>query len=76
VQLVVHGRQLPGRSFEDGELQCGNVHVALQVRRDPQGLVPGDAAAAEWRTEVLTDAKGGPICARLRWPYLRWEFTA
>jgi len=31
------------------------VHVGLQVRRDPQGLVPGDADRAEWVVDIRTD---------------------
>lgn len=51
MRLVVRGHQLPG-------LHCGeyrNVHVGLQLKNDPVGLVPADAATAEWVTEVSTD---------------------
>jgi hypothetical protein len=51
MRLLIRGHRLPG-------LTCGsytNVHVGLQVRREPVGLVPGDAAAAEWVTEIHTD---------------------
>jgi hypothetical protein len=51
VRLVIRGHHLPGRS-------CGpyrEVHVGLQVRRDPHGLVPGDADRAEWVVDIGTD---------------------
>jgi hypothetical protein len=36
-----------------------NVHVAVQVRRDPEGLVAGDAPSAEWRVDItVADDKG------------------
>jgi hypothetical protein len=39
---------LPGRVFCEHQ----NVHVGVQVRRDPDGLVPGDARSASWDVEV------------------------
>ncbi len=54
--LVVQGHTLPG-------LGCGayeQVHVGLQVGREPQGLVRGDAATASWTTQVrVHDVPGG-----------------
>jgi hypothetical protein len=49
----IRGHHLPGQ-------RCGpysDVHVGLQVRRDPEGLVPGDAEQAEW---VSVHADGEP----------------
>jgi hypothetical protein len=130
VRIVIRGHQLPGR-------QCGshtNVYVGLQVGSRAEGLVAGDALAAEWEAEVrvveqdlgrdfrgpavhgkrgerflyltwgsptgddwgmfrraklmldpayaeaavlvgtlaLTDAKGGPLCARVVPPAIEW----
>ncbi|WP_193611966.1 DUF5990 family protein [Nocardioides lijunqiniae] len=48
MRIVVEGRNLPGRSFEGRD----DVHVALQVGRDPEAPVPGDAASARWEVEV------------------------
>ncbi len=71
--LVIRGHHLPGR-------RCGpydDVHVGLQVRRNPQGLVPGDADRAEWVAEVRTDARdfrGPAVQGRkgARFVYLTW----
>jgi hypothetical protein len=53
VQIVIVGRDLPGRSFcdADGNL-LADVHVGVQVRRDADALVPGDAASARWALDV------------------------
>jgi hypothetical protein len=51
MRLVIRGHHLPGR-------KCGpnnDVHVGLQVGRDPEGLVPGDADGAEWVAEIRID---------------------
>lgn len=127
MRIVIEGRELPGRTFEE----YADVHVALQVGQDPVGPVPGDAASARWETEVrvvdgdvrgpavhgpkgerflyltwgspsddgwgmfrraklildpahadaetlvgrlaLTDAKGGPLCARVVPPAIEWR---
>ena len=70
---MIRGHHLPGR-------QCGqyeDVHVALQVGRDPEGLVAGDAEAAEWVTEVKAadgDFRGPAVQGRKggRFIYLTW----
>jgi hypothetical protein len=52
----IDGHRLPGRAF----CECRNVHVALQVRQDPEGLTPGDAPAAAWDLDVavVVDEQG------------------
>lgn len=73
MRLVILGHHLPGR-------RCGpydDVHVGLQVRRDPEGLVPGDADRAEWVAEIRTDAgdfRGPAVQGRkgARFVYLTW----
>lgn len=58
MQLEIHGRRLPGRSWpgRDGN---DDLHVGLQVRRDPADLVPADAADTSWRTEIDTVDRDG-----------------
>lgn len=73
VKLVIRGRNLPGRT-------CGsyaNIHVGLQVKREPSELVPGDADQAEWITEVSTadgDFRGPAVQGKKgeRFVYLTW----
>jgi Family of unknown function (DUF5990) len=57
-----------------------NVHVAVQVRKDPEQLVPGDAEGAEWLVEVEVvrrdglDFRGPAVQGRRGEPfvYLTW----
>jgi hypothetical protein len=77
VHVLIKGAGLPGR-------RCGtyaDVHVALQVGSRPEGLVPGDAAHAEWTTEVRVietddgrDFRGPAVHGRRgeRFLYLTW----
>ena len=73
----IRGHRLPG-------LTCGpyaNVHVGLQVGREPTGLVPADAATAGWDTEVEVrdgDFRGPAVQGRRggRFLYLTWGTVA
>lgn len=58
--LEIHGHHFPGRTWHvDGE-PCGNVHVGVQVRREPQDLVPGDSETAVWIVPIdVTEQDGG-----------------
>jgi hypothetical protein len=77
VRLLIRGHRLPG-------LTCGsytNIHVGLQVRGEPVGLVPADAAAAEWVAEIRTDDgdfRGPAVHGKKgeRFVYLTWGTVA
>lgn len=69
----MEGRNLPGRAYAG----ASNVHVALQVRREPVGLVAGDASSARWETDVRVvdgDFRGPAVHGRRgeRFVYLTW----
>jgi hypothetical protein len=73
VRIVIEGRSLPGRHFAEHD----NVHVALQVRSDPEGPVRGDAPSARWETVVRRvdgDVRGPAVHGRRgeRFLYLTW----
>ena len=57
MQLVIEGHHLPG-------LACGqytDVHVGIQLGREPARLVPADAAAVRWELEIdVVDRDGEP----------------
>jgi hypothetical protein len=73
VHLRVEAANLPGRTWADH----GDIHVALQVGREPVGLVPADAASASWETEVQVvdgDFRGPAVQGKRgeRFLYLTW----
>jgi hypothetical protein len=60
MKLEIRGHHLPGRSWNGDGVGRENVHVGVQVRRDPTDLVPGDASTATWTVPItLTAADGG-----------------
>jgi hypothetical protein len=52
MRIRIHGHHLPGRDWAACDHEYRNVHVAVQERRDPVGLVPGDASSATWEVDV------------------------
>lgn len=60
MEIVIHGHNLPGRSFRSAGVPLHNVHVAVQVRDAPVDLVPADADEATWTLDVnVVDVDGG-----------------
>jgi hypothetical protein len=62
VRVAITGVNLPGRVFcrPDGS-SMDNVHVGLQVRRDPAELVRADASEARWEVDVDVIRKDGDL---------------
>ena len=55
MRLVIEGTNLPGRT-------CGSyrdIHVGLQLRREPVELVAADAAEARWEVDVEVVERDG-----------------
>ena len=83
MQVVIVGHDLPGRSFcgPNGN-RLADVHVGVQVRSEPEQLVPGDAVSARWVLEVKlspiddgqVDFKGPAVHGKRgeRFLYLTW----
>ncbi|RNL78236.1 DUF5990 family protein [Nocardioides marmorisolisilvae] len=77
MELILEGHHLPGAS-------CGSyqdVHVGVQIRKDPDGLVRGDADSARWdlniqvlKTDDGVDFRGPAVHGRRgeRFVYLTW----
>lgn len=55
VELRIIGTELPGRSCGES---YANVHVGLQVRRDPDQVVPADTPRVTFSTPI--EIVGGP----------------
>jgi hypothetical protein len=52
MRIVIEGRDLPGAEFVSDGVPLRNVHVAVQIGKEPVGLVRGDAASARWELGV------------------------
>lgn len=82
MDVVIIGTDLPGRTFWGTDGPMSHVHVGLQVRQEPEGLVAGDAAEARWDVEVrtvldddgLVDFRGPAVHGKRgdRFLYLTW----
>jgi Family of unknown function (DUF5990) len=60
VRVTITGRNLPGRVFRAaGEPERSNVHVGVQLGRDPSQLVRADALEACWDVDVNVEHKDG-----------------
>ena len=82
MRVTIRGHNLPGRQFHAGDCNYDNVHVGVQERRDPVGLVRGDATSATWDVDVRVDVgadgaldfKGPAVQGKRgdRFVYLTW----
>jgi hypothetical protein len=59
VEILIHGYHLPGTMFRDAGVPIHNVHVGVQIRKDPTDLVRADAESAQWRVEVRVEELDG-----------------
>jgi Family of unknown function (DUF5990) len=79
--LHIRGHHLPGRVWQGGDDQYDNVHVGIQLGKEPHELVPGDAETSSWtipidivhRNDGL-DFRGQAVQGRRgeRFVYLTW----
>ena len=62
MQLTLVGSNLPGREFSqpDGSLMI-NVHVGIQIGREPADLVRADASEARWDVDVDIVERDGQL---------------
>ena len=81
MRIVIEGHDLPGARFVSDGVPLHNVHVAVQIGKEPVGLVPGDADGARWEVDVRTvvtddgvDLRGPAVHGRKgdRFLYLTW----
>lgn len=58
MRIRIEARDLPGRRFVSDGVPLANVHVGVQVRKEPVGLVRGDSESAQWEVNVVAAADG------------------
>ena len=81
VRIIIEGYDLPGARFcSDGAL-LENVHVAVQIGKDPVDPIRADAVSARWELDVRAvvdhtgvDLRGPAVHGRKgeRFLYLTW----
>ena len=85
MRIIIEGHDLPGAEFVSDGVPLHNVHVAVQVGKEPVGLVRGDADSARWEIEVRTviaeggvDLRGPAVFGKRgeRFLYLTWGDVA
>lgn len=82
VRIKIQGRNLPGRRWISQGETYADVHVGVQERKIPVGLVAGDALSAVWQVDVrvtvdregVFDFKGPAVHGQRgeRFLYLTW----
>jgi hypothetical protein len=83
MRVSIEGYDLPGRTFCDATGEpYDDVHVGVQIRKDPEQLIAADAEAARWEVDITVvagpdeslDFKGPAVHGRRgdRFIYLTW----
>ena len=81
MRIVIEGHDLPGAEFVSDGVPLHNVHVAVQIGKEPVGLIRGDADGARWEIDVRpvvtdggVDLRGPAVHGRKgeRFLYLTW----
>jgi hypothetical protein len=85
MRIIIEGHDPPGAEFVSDGVPLQNVHVAVQIGKEPAGLVRGDADRARWDIDVRTVITGGGVDLRgpavhgkkgERFLYLTWGDVA
>jgi Family of unknown function (DUF5990) len=79
--LQIRGHHLPGRLWQSSDEYYDNIHVGIQVGKQPCELVRGDAESASWTVPIEVVAREGGLDFRgeavqgkpgARFVYLTW----
>jgi hypothetical protein len=83
--LQIRGYHLPGREWRSPDEHYDNVHVGIQVGKEPRELVRGDADTSSWTIPIEVVARDGGLDFRgaavqgrpgARFIYLTWGDVA
>jgi hypothetical protein len=61
MRVRIVGHNLPGRRWASSDEMHDNIHVGVQVRKDPVSLVSGDAPGAAWDVDVNVVVADGAL---------------
>ena len=64
MRIVIEAHDLPGTEFVSDGVPLHDVHVAVQIGKEPVGLVRGDAPSARWEIDEIRVIAGDPIDLR------------
>ncbi len=64
MRIVIEGHDLPGVAFVSDDVALRNVHVAVQVAKEPSGLMRGDTVRPCWEIDVRTVVTAGAVDLR------------
>jgi hypothetical protein len=79
--LQIRGHHLPGRVWRSRDEYYDNIHVGIQIGKQPRDLVRGDAGSSSWTIEIEVvsrddglDFRGAAVQGRrgARFVYLTW----
>ena len=79
--LQIQGHHLPGRVWQTRDEHHDNIHVGIQVGKEPRDLVRGDAETTSWAIPIEVVAREGALDFRgaavqgrpgARFVYLTW----
>jgi Family of unknown function (DUF5990) len=59
--LQIRGHHLPGRTWRAHDEPYDNVHVGIQVGKEPRELVRGDADTSSWTIPIEVVAREGEL---------------
>jgi hypothetical protein len=59
VLLEIRGHSLPGRHWHGNDEPYDNVHVGVQIGREPRDLVRADAVSAAWTVPIAVVERDG-----------------
>jgi hypothetical protein len=59
--LQIRGYHLPGRVWRSHDAHYDNIHVGIQVGKEPHELVRGDAKTSSWTVPIEVVARDGGL---------------
>ena len=64
MRITIEGHDLPGARFSSDGAQLQNVHVAVQVGKDPVDPIRADADSVRWELDVRAVVDDGSVDLR------------